>query len=124
MTVLIDRSNFNQFLKQSTQGRSGTPDGNIYFDTENGLLEFIGSDELPAFDHSSMGGGVSDTNQLSCVTGITFSGLYCFENTQRRFDERLRCFLRYTRATPCGIVFINNYKLSSSSDVDKLKMCR
>ena len=31
MAVLIDHTNFGSYLKESSQSRSGTPDGNIYF---------------------------------------------------------------------------------------------
>lgn len=39
--ALIDLSNYATTLIQSTQGRAGTPDGNVFFDKANGLIEFI-----------------------------------------------------------------------------------
>ena len=38
MAVLIDHTNYTQYLKQSTQGRAGSPDGNVYFDTATGTI--------------------------------------------------------------------------------------
>ncbi len=43
---LIDLSNYDQYLKQSTQSRSGTPDGNVYFNKTTGAIEFIQADEF------------------------------------------------------------------------------
>lgn len=42
--VLIDLSNYDSLLVQSTQGRSGTPDGNVFFDVDNNKIEFITND--------------------------------------------------------------------------------
>jgi hypothetical protein len=124
MAILIDETNFNQFLKQSTQGRSGTPDGNIYFDVANNLIELIGVDELATFNHTSMGGGSSDANQLTNFDGITLRGLYNFENQERRVDESLRNFLRGSRGTyrfAGAFDFINGVKLSTVADRNKVR---
>ena len=130
MGVLIDETNFDDYLVQSAQGRSGTPDGNVYFDKENNLIELIGVDELATFDHTSRGGGSNDPNQLTNFDGITLRGLYNFENEQRRTDETLR---KYERGS-AGIYrfagsfnFINGVKLDDtvlgdgSQDRDKLR---
>lgn len=94
MGTLIDHTNFDDYLVQSTESRSGSPDGNIYFDVENNIIELIGVDELATFDHTSRGGGASDPNQLTNFDGITLRGLYNFENEQRRTDETLRGYER------------------------------
>tara|TARA_R110002153_G_scaffold116569_1_gene260240 strand:- start:4747 stop:6267 length:1521 start_codon:yes stop_codon:yes gene_type:complete len=124
MAILIDETNFSQFLKQSTQGRAGTPDGNIFFDVTNNRIELIGADELATFNHTSMGGGVSDANQLTNFDGITLRGLYNFENQERRVDETLRSFLRGSRGTyrfAGAFDFINGVKLSTVSDRNKVR---
>ena len=43
---LIDLSNYDTMLVQSTQSRGGTPDGNVYFNTTSGTIEFITKQEL------------------------------------------------------------------------------
>jgi hypothetical protein len=96
MGVLIDHTNYNLYFKQSTQSRTGTPDGNVYFNP-NGEVELIGADELPTFDHSSIGGGANDTNQLTNFDGFTMRGIYNFENQERRVDENLRKFVKATK---------------------------
>ena len=130
MAVLIDHTNFDSFLKESTQSRSGSPDGNIYFDTANNLIELIGVDELPTFDHTGMGGGASDPNQLANYEGITIRGLYNFENARRLVNETLRQFKRGTDGTyrfAGSFNFVNGVKLDdtvlgdSSQDRNKVR---
>lgn len=72
-------------LQQSTQPRSGTPDGNIYFNTTTGEIEIFDSSEVP-----TMAGAI--TNLLDPVDGITMRALYAFERQERRTDENLRKF--------------------------------
>ncbi len=93
--VLIDLSNYDTLLVQSTQGRSGTPDGNIYFDTTNGRVELITAEELTNVD---LGSG-AEANPLTNQLGIKFEALYAFENQERRTDETLRKYDRFTKAT-------------------------
>jgi hypothetical protein len=88
--VLIDETNFSTLLVQSTQGRAGTPDGNIFFDTTNGVVELITAEELAQVD---LGSGL-EANPLTNALGITLRGLYNFENQERRVDESLRNFKR------------------------------
>lgn len=49
---LIDLSNYDSLLVQSTQSRAGTPDWNVFFDSSNGKIEFIRADELATLDLS------------------------------------------------------------------------
>ncbi len=117
MALLIDHTNYHLYLKQSTQGRAGTPDGNIFFDKANDRIELIGVDELATFDHTGMGGGASDPNQLANFEGITIRGLYNFENQERSVDESLRQFLRGTGGTyrfAGAYNFINGVKLDDT----------
>ena len=83
---LIDLSNYDTMLVQSSQSRSGTPDGNIYFDTVNGKVEFITKQELTQVD---LGSGMED-NPLDEELGIKLEAAYAFENQERRLDESLR----------------------------------
>jgi len=88
VAALIDLSNYDTLLVQSTQSRSGTPDGNIYFDTTNGRVEIITAEELANVD---LGGGL-EANPLTEDLGIKFEALYAFERQERRLDENLRKF--------------------------------
>ncbi len=97
--ALIDLSNYDSSLVQSSDSRAGTPDGNIFFDVANGRLEIITFEELTPIDLSSKGGGVTDPNPLSNQDGIRFEALYAFENQERRIDETLRQYDRYTKGT-------------------------
>lgn len=97
--ALIDLSNYDTTLVQSTQGRSGTPDGNVFFDTANGKIEFISATELATLDLTSVGGGANDPNPLKADDGIKFEAIYAFENQERSSDESLREFDRWTSGT-------------------------
>ena len=92
---LIDLSNYSTLLKQSTQGRAGSPDGNIYFDTTNGRIEIITAEELAQVN---FGSGL-EANPLTDALGIKFEALYAFENKVRRTDENLRKYDRYFKGT-------------------------
>jgi hypothetical protein len=124
MAVLIDHTNYTTYLKQSTQGRAGSPDGNIFFDTANKTIEFIGVDELGTFDHSGIGGSAGDANQLANFDGITLRALYNFENQERRADETLRTFVKATKGNyrqAGAYSFYNGSKLSIQADRDKVR---
>lgn len=115
---LIDHTNFNALLKQSTQPRSGTPDGNVYFDVDNNRIQLIGVDELPTVD---FGGGPVE-NPLNNFDGITMRGLYNFENWRRRVDEDLRKYKRGTDGDyrfAGAFNFVNGVKLDGT---DRNKM--
>jgi len=88
----IDLSNYATTLKQSSVGRSGTPDGNIYFDKVNGKIEFIPVEELATVDF----GGGAVANPLTTQDGIKFEAIYAFENQERATDETLRQYDRWT----------------------------
>lgn len=88
--ALIDLSNYDSLLVQSSVGRSGTPDGNIFFDVANGIVELITAEEQATINMTSRGGGASDPNPLIEDDGIKFEALYAFEREQRRLDETLR----------------------------------
>lgn len=85
---LIDLSNYSTLLKESTQGRAGVPDGNIFFDTTNGRIELITVEELAQVD---LGSGL-EANPLANQEGIFIGAVYAFERQQRRTNEFLRQF--------------------------------
>jgi len=93
--ALIDLSNYATHLKQSTASRSGTPNGNIFFDTTNGRIELITAEELANIDF----GGGAEANPLTNQLGIKMEALYAFENQERVSDENLRKFDRYFKGT-------------------------
>jgi len=117
--TLIDHTNYDTLLKQSTDTRSGTPDGNVYFDVANNLIELIGVDELATVDF----GGGPVTNPLNNTDGITLRGLYNFENQERRTDETLRKYKRGTDGDyrfSGAYNFVNGVKLDAN-DRNKLR---
>jgi hypothetical protein len=130
MAVLIDETNYGQYLKQSSQPRSGSPDGNVYFDNVNDVIEMIGVDELTTFNHTTMGGGASDANQLTNFDGFTMRGIYNFMNQERKVDETLRTFLRGSKGTYRfagafdlinGVKFDDTVLGDGSTDINKVR---
>ncbi len=101
--ALIDLSNYDTHLVQSTQGRSGTPDGNIFFDVANKRIELITAEESASVEypvgHPSYTDGSPEPNPLTEDLGLKFEALYAFENNERRIDEELRKFDRYFKGT-------------------------
>jgi hypothetical protein len=91
LAQLIDLSNYGTLLKQSTQGRSGTPNGNIFFDVATGQIQIITREELAEVN---LGSGLED-NPLTNQDGITMGALYGFERQERRTDEELRKYDTY-----------------------------
>lgn len=88
--ALIDLSNYDTLLVQSTVGRAGTPDGNIFFDVANGIIELITAEEQALIDMTAAGGSASEANPLTEDLGIKLEALYAFERQERRTDETLR----------------------------------
>lgn len=93
--VLIDLSNYDTLLKQSTTSRGSTPNGNVYFNKTTGKIEFITKQELPQIN---LGSGLED-NPLDETLGIKFEAIYAFENQERKVDEDLRKYDRWTSGT-------------------------
>lgn len=79
-------------LKQSTNPRGSTPNGNIYFDLSTGEIQIITADELATVDFG--GGAVANPllNSGGAAGGITARALYKFERQERKADEALRKF--------------------------------
>lgn len=121
--ALIDLTNYATTLIPSTQGRAGTPDGNVFFDTANGLIEFIPADEVATLDLTSIGGGATDPNPLIRADGVKMEAIYAFENQERRsstkLGEELRKFDRFTSGTfkfGGAYNFVNGNKPSTDAD--------
>ena len=197
---LIDLSNYDALLVQSSVSRAATPDGNVFFDT-TGKIEFITATELATIDlHGGIttgaqtitvaatagtfvraagsfvtdgfvagrsfaasgyvaggnnatfviasistttlpgdtitvvdntglvdeaGGGdeviasVAEANPLTAALGIKFEAIYAFENQERKVDETLRKFNRWTSGTfkfGGAYNFINSRKPSIAAD--------
>jgi len=116
--AVIDLTNYATTLVQSTAGRAGTPDGNIFFDT-TGKIEFLTSDDLTFVDLTSVGGGPADPNPLTAQDGIKLEAVYAFENQERGTDEVLRQFERWTDANfkfAGSYNFVNSRKPSTAAD--------
>ena len=116
---LIDLSNYDTLLVQSTQGRSGTPDGNIYFDLTSGTIEIITASELATVD---LGSGL-EANPLTDQLGILGIALYAFERQERRVDENLRKYESYFKANFrfAGAIEVLNSRKFAASDRAKLR---
>lgn len=112
---LITSANQSTLLVESSQGRAGTPDGNIFFDTANDRVELITVEELANVD---LGSG-PESNPLTNSFGITLQALYAFERRRRRTNTALRNFLPGVDGTfqDAGAwVFENGIKLADDAN--------
>jgi hypothetical protein len=119
--ALIDLSNYDTLLNQSTTGgRSGTANGNIYFNTTSGIMEVITVEEqatviITDSTHPQYTDGTSPiTNPLGEDDGIKLEAIYAFERQERRKDEELRkhdYFLEGTFKFGGAYKFVNDRKL-------------
>ena len=89
--ALIDHTNYSTTLKQSTNPRGSVPDGNVYFDSANNLLDFITYED--GLTQINFGAGLVP-NPLHDADGLTMRAIYNFENARRRVDETLRKYKR------------------------------
>jgi len=90
----ITRANFAANLRMSTQGRVGVPDGNVFFDTTNGLLELLDVMELATIV-SPLDNVTVIANPLTKADKVTLSALFGFEIKERSVNETLRGFDRF-----------------------------
>lgn len=88
-TVIDDVS----LLKVSTQPRSGTPDGNIHFNTTTGLLEIIIDSELATVDFGA--GPVANPLTLDAKPGLR--AIYELQQAERQANEDFRKFRPFLR---------------------------
>lgn len=112
---LITSTNQVTLLVESTQGRAGTPDGNIFFDTANDRIEIITAEELASVD---LGSG-AEANPLTNALGITLQAIYALERRRRRVNTALRNYLPSVDGAfqDAGAwVFENGVKLADDGD--------
>ena len=70
--VLIDLSNYDSALAQSSVGRAGVPDGNVFFDVANNKIEFIAAGELATVDlHGGITSGAIQINVVAASRTFT-----------------------------------------------------
>ncbi|MHC4988084.1 MAG: hypothetical protein ACYTFX_06260 [Planctomycetota bacterium] len=69
--VLIDLSNYADLLVQSSIGRAGTPNGNIFFDQTNGTLEFLTATDIANIDLHSVAGVAATTGAVTIDADIS-----------------------------------------------------
>jgi hypothetical protein len=121
--ALIDLSNYATTLVQDKTGL-GT-NGNVYFDTAAGTVQFFTVETVPTFIitdtlHPSYTDGTSPfTNPLVLQDGLKFEAIYAFENQERRLDEILRAYDRWTSGTfkfGGAYNFINSKKPLADAD--------
>jgi hypothetical protein len=95
--ALIDLSNYSTSLYQASS--ASFTDGNVFFDTAAGTVEFGDASTYATLDLTGHGGGATDANPLINSDGLKFEALYAFENQERRLDEVLRKYDRFTAGT-------------------------
>lgn len=113
----IDLSNYSTSLYQASS--NAFTDGNVYFDTVAGTIAFGDATSYPTLDLTSHGGGATDPNPLINLDGLKFEALYAFENQERRTDENLRKYDRFTAGTfkfGGAYDFVNGRKPASDAD--------
>jgi len=125
--TFITRDNYTTLLKRSTVGRAGTPDGNVFIDTANDLIELITVEELATVD---LGSG-AEANPLTNATKIQALALYFFLLQEVEADATLQQFRTYMDAVPNRMgklvgatAFLNGIKLSDGGSLsnDRLKI--
>lgn len=119
--VLIDLSNYDTMLVESTASRSGSPDGNIYFGTATGKVELITFEQLAS---CNLGSGM-EANPLTDATGITIGALYAFERLRRRNNETLRQYDFFAKGTfkyAGAYELVNGRKFSVTPSDDRPKV--
>ena len=95
--AIIDLSNYDTTLYQASTNAG--LDGNVFFDTVAGTIEFFTATTNATLDLTGHGGGASDSNPLLITDGLKFEAIYAFENQERSSDEVLRQFDRWTSGT-------------------------
>ncbi len=130
--ALIDLSNYSDLLVRSSAGRSGTPDGNVYFDLAAGTIELLSASEVTNVTyptgHPNYSDGNPEPNPLTAQLGIRMEAVYAFENQERKASypadgsgpaEDLRQYDRWTSASfkfAGAYNFINSKKPSTDAD--------
>lgn len=125
--TFITRSNYTTLLVRSTQGRSGTPDGNIFIDEANDRIEIITLEENATVD---LGGGL-EANPLTNTNKIQLLALYFFVLQEVQVDSGLQGFKTFIDAVGNRMAllvgataFLNGNKLATGGSLgdDRLKL--
>lgn len=119
----INITNVDTLLVESSQGRSGNPDGNIYFDTANDRIELITAEELAQVD---LGSGL-EANPLTNFHGITAQAIYAFERQARRSNTALRRFKHGSEGRfqlAGAFAFVNGIKLADNGSISDRQKVR
>lgn len=95
--AIIDLSNYDTTLFQATSNAG--LDGNVFYDTTAGTIQFFNATTHATLDLTGHGGGATDPNPLIELDGLKFEAIYAFENQERRTDETLRQYDRWTSGT-------------------------
>lgn len=110
-------------LKESTNPRGSSPNGNIYFDLSLGEIQLISADELATIDFGS--GPIANPllNAGSANGGITARALYKFERIRRAANETLR---KYDKFIVGSYKFAGAYEMANgrkiaANDIKKLR---
>lgn len=97
----IDLSNYATSLYQASS--NAFTDGNVYFDTAAGTIEFGDATDHANLDLTAYSLGAAVPNPLIRLDGLRFEALYAFENQERRAEvrnpETLRGYDRFTKGT-------------------------
>jgi len=125
--ALIDLTNYDTFFVQSTQSRTGVPDGNVFFNLTSGKIEFIPAEELATLiypvGHPNYTTGLAEANPLTQQLGIRLEAAYAFENQERSSSvingETLRAYDRWLEGNfkfGGAYLFVNGRTPSTSAD--------
>ena len=101
-------------LKESTNARGSSPNGNIYFDLTSGEIQIITADELATVDFGS--GAVANPllNAGGTGGGITMRALYKFERVRRGANETLR---KYDKFMAGSYKFAGAYEMANGRKI-------
>ncbi|MEO0985731.1 MAG: hypothetical protein AAFY20_09295 [Cyanobacteria bacterium J06639_14] len=124
MTLISDPD----LLLQSSQGRAGTPDGNIFIDIANKQIQLINSGELASFDYGADDGsdkpiGVQ-ANALDPSDGVLANALFSFLVEERGTDNTLRSELVIMRSIDRKsgqYEFVNGWTLATDGDRSRIR---
>ena len=110
-------------LKESTNPRGSSPNGNIYFDLATGEIQIITADELSQVDFG--GGNVANPliNAGGSGGGITARALYKFERIRRAANETLRKYDKFLIGSYkfAGAYEMANGRKIASTDIKKMR---
>lgn len=92
----ITRDNFTTLLVRSSQGRAGTPDGNIFFDTASDRVEVITAAESAnvtyPVGHPAYTDGLPEANPLTHTDKVQDLAIYFFALQEVEKDPSLQGF--------------------------------